>query len=58
MREAGHPVRSARENLDLFRALSGPLYQSDEGPAPGPAAAVQHLHHFQSENTEKSFTFN
>ena len=53
MREVGHLFRAAREDLDVFRTLSGPLHRSDEGQAPGPAAALQHLHHIPSEKNQR-----
>lgn len=59
--EVGHHVGAAREDLDMFRTRSGPLYRSDAGETPRPAAAVQRLHHIQSEETRlftKSFTYN
>lgn len=61
MCEAGHLIGAAREDLDVFRTRSGPLYRSDAGPTPRPAAAVLRLHYIQSEKTNlftKCFTFN
>lgn len=49
------------EDLDLFRALAGPLHWPDGGPPPGPAAAVFHLHHSQGEQNSEQigfYTFN
>lgn len=51
--EAGHLIRAAGEDLDMLRAHSHPLHGSDEGPAPRSAAAVQRLHHVQSEKTDE-----
>lgn len=48
--EAGHLLGPAGQNLDMFRAHPHPLHRADEGPAPGPAVAVQRLHHVQGES--------
>lgn len=55
VRAIGHFPWASRENLDMFWALSGPLYGSDEGQTPRPAAAVQRLHHIKGEKRKENW---